>query len=52
MLQESLGGNAKTSLIITIADALESADETLQSLQFGSRAMHVKVGIAAVLRMS
>lgn len=41
-MQESLGGNAKTSLVIAVADASEHADESLQSLQFGSRAMHVQ----------
>ena len=41
-LQESLGGNAKTSLVIAAANAVEHCDETLQSLQFGSRAMHVQ----------
>ena len=41
-LQESLGGNAKTSLVVAVANAQEHADETLQSLQFGSRAMHVQ----------
>ena len=39
--QESLGGNAKTSLVIAVANAVQHADETLQSLQFGSRAMRV-----------
>ena len=39
--QESLGGNAKTSLVIAVANALQHVDETLQSLQFGSRAMRV-----------
>jgi hypothetical protein len=42
LLQESLGGNARTTLIVCVADALEHVDETLQSLQFGSRAMSVK----------
>ncbi len=40
-LQEALGGNAKTSLVIAVANAKEHVDESLQSLQFGSRAMHV-----------
>ncbi|GAX79215.1 hypothetical protein CEUSTIGMA_g6655.t1 [Chlamydomonas eustigma] len=42
LLQESLGGNAKTTLVVCVADAVQHADETLQSLQFGSRAMCVK----------
>ncbi len=40
--QESLGGNARTSLVIAVADALEHCDESLQSLQFGMRAMFVE----------
>lgn len=42
LLQESLGGNAKTSLVICVRDDALHCDETLQSLQFGSRAMCVK----------
>ena len=41
-LQESLGGNARTSLVICVSDVRQHAEETLQSLQFGSRAMCVK----------
>ena len=40
--QESLGGNAKTSLVIAVANAVQHSEETLQSLQFGSRAMRVQ----------
>ena len=40
-LQESLGGNAKTSLVIAVANAEDHLDESLQSLQFGSRAMRI-----------
>lgn len=40
--QESLGGNAKTVLLVCVADVKEHADETLQSLQFAARAMCVK----------
>lgn len=42
MDQESLGGNAKTSLVVAVANAVEHSDESLQSLQFGSRAMRVQ----------
>ena len=40
--QESLGGNAKTSLVIAVANAAQHSDETLQSLQFGARASRVR----------
>ncbi|KAF5829167.1 P-loop containing nucleoside triphosphate hydrolase protein [Dunaliella salina] len=42
LLQESLGGNAKTTLLVNVASAQEHADETMQSLSFASRAMCVK----------
>ncbi|DBB04859.1 TPA: hypothetical protein ACH3X3_010146 [Trebouxia sp. C0006] len=41
LLQESLGGNAKTSLVIAVANAEDHLDESMQSLQFGSRAMRI-----------
>lgn len=36
-----MGGNAKTSLVVAVAHAEEHADESLQALQFGARAMRV-----------
>lgn len=42
LLQDSLGGNAKTCMIIAIAGAIEHSEETLQALQFASRAMRVQ----------
>ena len=42
ILQDSLGGNSKTSLIVTISPSNYNADESLSSLNFGSRAMKVK----------
>ena len=42
LLQESLGGNAKTSLIVTISPSSYNAEETISSLNFGQRAMKVK----------
>eukprot|EP00200_Dunaliella_tertiolecta_P012490 CAMPEP_0202387844 /NCGR_PEP_ID=MMETSP1127-20130417/74324_1 /ASSEMBLY_ACC=CAM_ASM_000462 /TAXON_ID=3047 /ORGANISM="Dunaliella tertiolecta, Strain CCMP1320" /LENGTH=312 /DNA_ID=CAMNT_0048989025 /DNA_START=24 /DNA_END=959 /DNA_ORIENTATION=+ len=43
LLQESLGGNSRTTLLVNIAGVQEHAHETLQSLQFASRAMNVRV---------
>lgn len=40
--QDSLGGNAKTSLLVAACDAAEHVEETIQSLQFGMRAMCVR----------
>ena len=42
LLQESLGGNAKTSLIVTVSPSGYNADETISSLNFASRAMKVQ----------
>ena len=42
LLQESLGGNAKTSLIVTVSPSNYNTDETISSLNFASRAMKVK----------
>ena len=42
LLQESLGGNAKTSLIVTISPSGYNTDETVSSLNFALRAMKVQ----------
>lgn len=42
ILQESLGGNARTSLIITCSPAKYNLDETLSTLRFGARAKRIK----------
>jgi len=41
LLQDSLGGNCKTSLIVTIGPSLRNLEETISSLNFGQRAMKV-----------
>ena len=42
LLQDSLGGNAKTTLIVTISPSSYNTDETISSLNFASRAMKVQ----------
>ena len=42
LLQESLGGNSKTSLIVTVSPSDYNRDETISSLFFASRAMKVE----------
>lgn len=42
LLQESLGGNAKTCMIVNVADVRLHIEETLQSLSFGQRAMTLR----------
>eukprot|EP00753_Platysulcus_tardus_P008649 PLAT16150.1.p2 GENE.PLAT16150.1~~PLAT16150.1.p2 ORF type:complete len:657 (+),score=394.15 PLAT16150.1:1770-3740(+) len=41
LLQQSLGGNARTTLVVTIGPSSAHATETRSSLQFGQRAMTV-----------
>ena len=49
LLQGSLGGNAKTALVITVAPEPEDAAETQSTLEFGQRAR--KVQVRAVVNM-
>mmetsp|Transcript_73369 Transcript_73369/g.203668 ORF Transcript_73369/g.203668 Transcript_73369/m.203668 type:complete len:709 (+) Transcript_73369:100-2226(+) len=42
VLQESLGGNAKTSLIITCSASSYNEQETISTLRFGQRAKMIK----------
>lgn len=42
LLQDSLGGNCKTVLIVTIGPYIKHIDETISSLNFGMRAMKVQ----------
>eukprot|EP00927_Polykrikos_kofoidii_P003487 TRINITY_DN11386_c0_g1_i2.p1 TRINITY_DN11386_c0_g1~~TRINITY_DN11386_c0_g1_i2.p1 ORF type:complete len:639 (+),score=144.50 TRINITY_DN11386_c0_g1_i2:232-2148(+) len=42
VLQESLGGNAKTSLIITCSPSTFNEQETVSTLRFGQRAKMIK----------
>ena len=42
LLQESLGGNAKTSLIVTVSPSSYNTEETVSSLNFAMRAMKVQ----------
>jgi len=42
ILQESLGGNAKTSLIVTCSPSIFNEQETISTLRFGQRAKQIK----------
>jgi kinesin family protein 5 len=42
MLQETLGGNSKTSLIITCSPSVYNENETISTLKFGNRAKQIK----------
>ncbi|XP_049850287.1 uncharacterized protein LOC126322410 [Schistocerca gregaria] len=42
ILRESLGGNSKTTLLVTCSSHLSNADETISTLKFGQRAKSIK----------
>ena len=42
LLEDSLGGNSKTSLIVTIGPSVGHLQESLSALQFGLRAMKIE----------
>jgi kinesin family member 5 len=42
ILQESLGGNSKTSLIVTCSPSIFNESETISTLKFGTRAKQIK----------
>jgi hypothetical protein len=42
LLEDSLGGNSKTSLIVTIGPSSVNMQESISSLNFGSRAMKIQ----------
>lgn len=42
LLQDSLGGNSKTSLIITVSPAVYNCTESISSLRFGQSAKMIK----------
>jgi hypothetical protein len=44
LLSQSLGGNARTSLLVALAPGADSSGDNLSSLQFASRAGQVKCG--------
>ena len=41
-VQDSLGGNAKTMIIANVLPTFAAAHETLSTLQFASRAKHIR----------
>ena len=45
LLEDSLGGNTKTSIIATVAPTKKSAEHTLSTLQFADRARQVMVRV-------
>lgn len=43
LLQDSLGGNTRTLMIVTLSPALHCYEETVSTLQFADRAMKVQI---------
>lgn len=52
ILQESLGGNYKTSLIVTCSPHSSSLEETISSLKFATRTKAVKTHFKMNIRTS
>lgn len=52
ILQESLGGNSRTSLIITCSPSIFNESETLSTLRFGARAKRIKNNVHINTEMS
>ena len=52
LLQDSLGGRAKTCIIATVSDDRENVDETLSTLDYASRAKSIKNRPEASQRMT
>ncbi|KAF0687246.1 Aste57867_21008 [Aphanomyces stellatus] len=42
LLQNSLGGNAKTHLILTCSSSNDNVDETMSTIRFGARAQQIR----------
>jgi len=47
LLQDSLGGNTKTTLIAAVSPLLDCSDETISTLKFADRAKQVMVKVSA-----
>ena len=52
ILQESLGGNYKTSLIVACSPHSYNVDETISSLQFAQRAKTIKNKVKVNIKYS
>ena len=51
LLQDSLGGNSKTMMLVMCGPTKDNSAETVNTLQFGSRAKEVQMGKAEVRQM-
>jgi kinesin family protein C2/C3 len=46
MLQDSLGGNSRTMMVVTVNPTDNSYDESVHALQFATRVRHIQIGSA------
>lgn len=46
VLQDALGGNSRTAMVVTVCPTTNNVDETLFALQFAARARNVSLGPA------
>ncbi|CAN0369442.1 unnamed protein product, partial [Hapterophycus canaliculatus] len=46
LLQDALGGNSRTAMVVTVCPTTLNVDETLFALQFATRARNVSLGPA------
>jgi len=47
LLQDSLGGNTRTTLIAAVSPLLEHSDETISTLKFADRAKKILMKVSA-----
>jgi hypothetical protein len=47
LLQDSLGGNTRTTLIAAVSPMLEHSDETISTLKFADRAKKILMKVSA-----
>jgi kinesin family protein C2/C3 len=52
LLQDSLGGSAKTIMVVQVAPVLKNVDESVNSLKFATRVRAVELGQAKVSKES
>lgn len=47
MLQDSLGGNTKTTLIAAVSPVIDNIEETISTLKFADRAKQIMIKVQA-----
>jgi kinesin family protein 3/17 len=47
LLQDSLGGNTKTTLIAAVSPVIDNIEETISTLKFADRAKQIMIKVQA-----